>query len=518
MANWARGLAAGLETGYRMGDIYQRGAERRALQEAATATPEQLQGYTAEQGAQLEAAAKSGLYDIGMKTDESGNFQGYTVTPKASPEMQGLVAPGQVSEMYGQRYAGTLSPERIQSLRTGRMADVLAETDPVRAQQLRAQQAEQEFQAQYRPLQLESAGLKLEGERAEAADRKRMGDFQTWLEEDPTRGQNFQAVAAKARELGMTPKQQYEVASSLTGIDEAEFKAGEARIRKMVQGQGLDGLLKLHKESNDLDPGSHFEKTVGKDGRITLNRVDSATGKIIQPNVFSGKEDEVVGYLNKAARDPAAIVDYTMNLRKTQVGIEKDVAATEASRAYAAKLSATADEAKGLEKKILDAEKMLGRKLTDDEKKIAIGLVPRPREVSNADVISLSKELVGKPTGRRVDGKEERYTNETALTAARSMLEQQPTTAGMPGWGERPAAAPAAAPTAAPAATPARPRVDPMALQIDKETNEMAMGTRTAYSPEVQAVLDAQSAARRQGEQSYLQREQSLATGRGLWR
>lgn len=517
MANWARGLAAGLETGYRMGEMYQKGAERRALQEAATAMPEQLQGYTAEQGAQLEAAARSGLYDIGMKQDEAGNFQGYTVTPKASPEMQGLVAPAQVSEMYGQRYAGAMTPEQVRGLRMGRMADVVAEYgDPVRAEQLRAQQAEQEYLAKARPMQLESAGLKLEGERAEAKDRQRMSDFQAWVQEDPTRGQNFQAVAAKARELGMSMDQQFKIASNLTGIDEAEFKAGEMRIRKMVQGQGLDGLLKLHKDSADLDPGSHFEKTVGKDGRVTLNRVDTATGKVIQPNVFSGKEDEVVGYLNKAARDPAAIVDYTMNLRKNQVAIEKDVAATEASRAYAAKLSASSDEAKGLEKKLQDAEKILGRKLTEDEKKIAIGLVPRPREVSNADVINLSKDLVGKPTGKLVDGKPERYTQETAITAARAMLEQQPTTTGMPGWGERPPA-PTAAPAAPRAAAPA-PRVDSMALQIDKETNELAAGVRTAYSPEVQAVLDAQSAARRQGEQSYLQREQSLATGRGLWR
>ena len=52
MANWARGLASGLETGYRLGEVMQRGAERRALREAATAQPEVMQGYTAEQGAQ----------------------------------------------------------------------------------------------------------------------------------------------------------------------------------------------------------------------------------------------------------------------------------------------------------------------------------------------------------------------------------------------------------------------------------------------------------------------------------
>ena len=522
MANWAKGLASGLETGYRLGEVMQRGAERNALREAAQATPEVSQGYTAEQGAQLEEAAKSGLYDIGIKTDEAGNFQGYTVTPKASPEMQGLMAPGQVSDIYGQRYAGTLAPEQLQGIRMGRMADIVAETDPIRAAQLRAQQSEQEFQAKYRPMQLESMGLKVEGERADAADRKRMTDFQAWMQEDPSRAQNFQAVAAKARELGMSMDQQFKIASNLTGIDEAEFKASQSRIRKLIANQGLDGLLKAHRESDDLDPGSHFEATRGKDGRITLNRVDTASGQVIQPNVFSGKEAEVVGYLNKAAMDPATIVDYTMNLEKNRAAIEASQASAESHRAYAAKLRSAGDEAKGLEKKVSDAEKLLGRKLTDDEKKILVGLTPRPREVSNSDAITLSKELVGKPTGRLVDGKQERYTQETAITAARQMLEQAPTTTGMPGWGERPAA-PAPAAPAAPAQgvatqTPPRAAVDPLSLQIDRETEEMLTGRRTAYSPEVQAVMDARSGARRQAEQSYLQREQALATGRGLWR
>lgn len=336
MANWARGLASGLETGYRLGEVMQRGAERRALREAAQATPEVSQGYTAEQGAQLEAAAKSGLYDIGMKTDEAGNFQGYTVTPKASPEMQGLVAPGQVSDIYGQRYAGTLAPEQLQGLRMGRMADVVAETDPIRAQQLRAAQAEQEFLAKSRPMQLESAGLRLEGDRAEAADRKRMTDFQAWMQEDPTRAQNFQAVATKARELGMSTKQQYEIASSLTGIDEAEFKASQSSIRKLLQGKDLNGALAAHKQSDLITPGSHYEVVRGKSGQVSLNNVDTATGKIIQANIFSGTEAEALGYLNKAAMDPANIVDYTLNLQKSKAAIMQSEASARASDATTA--------------------------------------------------------------------------------------------------------------------------------------------------------------------------------------
>jgi hypothetical protein len=346
MANWAKGLAAGLDTGYKLGEMYQKGAERRALQEAATATPEQFQGYTPEQGAQLEAAAKSGLYDIGTKMDEQGNFQGYTVTPKASPEMQGLMAPGQVSQMYGQRYEGTLAPEQIQGLRMGRMADVVAETDPIRAQQLRAQQAEQEFQAKYRPMQLESTQLGLEEARRKGAGAEARAAWDKWYSENPNA--SYTDAFAQARQLGVSVDDQFKIASGITGVEEGKFKASQARIKNLLQGQGLDGLLKSHRESDDLDPGSHFEKTIGKDGRITLNRVDSATGKVIQPNVFTGKEAEVVGYLNKVALDPATIVDYTMAIeknamenRKGEALIRHYDAATAKDQAYGQGLRAT---------------------------------------------------------------------------------------------------------------------------------------------------------------------------------
>ncbi len=327
MANWAQGLASGLETGYRMGELYQRGAERRRLQEAAQATPQELQGYTAEQGAQLEAAAKSGLYDIGMKQDEAGNFQGYTVTPKAAPDMQGLVAPGQVSEMYGQRYEGQLTPERVTGLRMGRMADIVSETDPIKAQQLRAQQAEQEYQAQARPIALKTAGLNLEEAERKGAAATRKQQFESWYSENPKA--SFNDIMTQAKTMGMGLGEIKDAAANITGISKAQFDETELQLKNLVKGKNLDQLLEAHKTSDLLDPGSHFERVMGKNGQMTINRVDSATGKVIQANVFSGNENEVLGYLNKAAVSPEAIVDYTMNLQKAKVAMGKDQATAE---------------------------------------------------------------------------------------------------------------------------------------------------------------------------------------------
>jgi hypothetical protein len=100
-----------------------------------------------------------------------------------------------------------------------------------------------------------------------------------------------------------------------------------------VENQGLDGLLKAHKESNDLDPGSHFEVIRGKGGAVSLNRVDTATGKVIQPNVFSGNEAETTAYLNKAAMDPATIIDFTMNLEKNRAAIAAQQSQTRVNEA-----------------------------------------------------------------------------------------------------------------------------------------------------------------------------------------
>lgn len=263
-------------------------------------------------------------------------------------------------------------------------------------------------------------GLRINAAIQAAADAQKMTDFTAWRSQNPQA--DFATTTAKAQELGISIDQQFKIASNMTGIKEQAFKASQQRIEDIIrENPSLDGLLKSHKESKDLDPGSHFEVIRGEGGALSLNRVDTATGKIIQPNVFSGSEAETTAYLNKQAMNPATIIDYTMNLEKNRAAIEKD-------RAYAEALGRRGTEEKGLAKKVQDAEAFLGRKMTEPEKLQYLGLAPKPRaaaEVRDADVISLSKELVNKPTGLMVNGKPTKHTQQTALTAARQMLEQQ---------------------------------------------------------------------------------------------
>jgi hypothetical protein len=238
-------------------------------------------------------------------------------------------------------------------------------------------------------------GLEINAKTQTAAESQKMTDFNAWRSQNPNAG--FAEINAEMQRLGMGVEQQFKVASNLTGIGEQEFKASQQRIRKLVENQGLDGLLKAHKESNDLDPGSHFEVIRGKGGKVSLNRVDTATGQVIQPNVFSGSEAETTAYLNKAAMDPATIIDYTMNLEKTRAAIDKDKASADKDRALGDRYRRDGETEKGLTKKVADVEASLGRKLTEPEKLTLFGLSAKPSDrpaLSASDVTARAKALV----------------------------------------------------------------------------------------------------------------------------
>ena len=240
----------------------------------------------------------------------------------------------------------------------------------------------------------ELTGIKLGGAKRDEANAQKMVDFNAWQAQNPQAG--FAEINAEVKRLGMGVDQQFKIASNLTGIGEQEFKASQQRIKKLTENQGLDGLLKAHKESNDLDPGSHFEVIRGKGGTVSLNRVDTATGKVIQPNVFTGNEAETTAYLNKAAMDPATIIDYTMNLAKGKADIAAKEASATKDKAMAglyAQGGAGAGKG-GLKQKVADFKEVYGRDPTEEEKGVLAGLTNKPREFTAADVNARAKLLV----------------------------------------------------------------------------------------------------------------------------
>ena len=301
--------------------------------------------------------------------------------------------------------------QEIDSARYAAAANVIAERDPVAAMRMRQEQVRMQRENELFPLQkqqletqVESGklGLKKSGFELTAAERadaeaQKITDFNAW------RSQNSQAdfatTTAKAQELGISIDQQFKIASNMTGIKEQAFKASQQRIEDIIrENPSLDGLLKAHKESKDLDPGSHFEVIRGKGGALSLNRVDTATGKIIQPNVFSGSEAETTAYLNKAAMNPATIIDYTMNLEKSKAAIDKDKASTAKDKALAglyAQGGAGAGKG-GLKQKVADFKEVFKRDPPEAEMGVLAGLVakdPNKPEFSPEKYASTVKDL-----------------------------------------------------------------------------------------------------------------------------
>ncbi len=364
------GFAAGFQVG---AQAVERGLKMRDENELkkqlaqAYAQPESFTDYTPEQVKEIQRLQATGAYDVNALPGAEGQVPTLRYTPRQGLELgQGDMpapptdfTPQQVQRYGGQTVAGQFDATKLQGLQMREAARVVgASGDPVRASQLLAEANRLDREAVEDPLRLQllktqikagDLGLKKTEMDLTAAERaalaaKRMDDFSAWRSQNPTA--DFTAMNTKAKELGMSVDEQFKLASNLTGIGEQDFKASQQRIRDLVKNKGLDGLLKAHRESDDLDPGSHFEVTRGKNGVISLNRVETATGKVIQPNVFSGSEAETTAYLNKAAMDPATIIDFTMNLAKNNAAIASSQAQIRASDSTVALNNARAGQIK----------------------------------------------------------------------------------------------------------------------------------------------------------------------------
>jgi hypothetical protein len=102
------------------------------LGKIADAKPVQSQGFTAEDGKQLEAIANAKdaegkpLYQVTANEDGS-----YGVATTADPSMAGVIRQQGVTEFLGQRTAGEMTPAQVDSARQRAMAGVIMRTDPV---------------------------------------------------------------------------------------------------------------------------------------------------------------------------------------------------------------------------------------------------------------------------------------------------------------------------------------------------------------------------------------------------
>lgn len=142
--SFARNFAAGQQIAQTALNAFDTARQKRDMGRIVDAKPEESQGFTAEQGAELEAAVKRGeQVAVQYKDDGQGNqvFDRYVVTPKmpdgqAGPPQQREVAMQGVTDFLGNRTAGTMSDGQVSSARQRALAGVIMKTDPVRGAQM----------------------------------------------------------------------------------------------------------------------------------------------------------------------------------------------------------------------------------------------------------------------------------------------------------------------------------------------------------------------------------------------
>lgn len=190
--SFARNFAAGQQIAQTGLDAFDAARRKRDLGRVADAKPEELQGYTAEDGDQLAAMANAkdaqGNPYYTLEAREGGgynarsNFQlqgadGAMVTPEVANTG---IAPRKVTDFMGQRYEGALGARGLDNARAYAYADVISRDDPVRGLQMRRELANQdrddqrfEHEKALQPMQRRATELGVKkGERDERAGER----------------------------------------------------------------------------------------------------------------------------------------------------------------------------------------------------------------------------------------------------------------------------------------------------------------------------------------------------------
>lgn len=273
-----------------------------------------------------------------------------TVSPR--PEDSGLysqllnrygetvtMTPG-ATEYLGKTYEGGLSASQRDAALMNRYADIIAKDNPMEAMKLRAMAKQEEraqageqraaelftLQKQGAQQNIDVGKLDIETKGFALDDVKKSRSLTEWMAANPQA--TTKDIFAKADELKISTKARSEVIQQLTGISQGELDLVKTQITKDISGMNRKQLLEAHKNNPNITPGAHYEEVVDKKGNVALFLVDTNTGKrLTEKPDFSGSAAEVDKYLRTAATDPATLLDYTMNLRKTKA----DISAKEAS-------------------------------------------------------------------------------------------------------------------------------------------------------------------------------------------
>ena len=342
---WASGFRAGSDMARSWIDTYREAEERRRLKEIEQARPETGLGYTAEQGQQLERLAsvinpETGQPYYQLQAQPGG--LGYQVTPQfeyegrpagAAPVETGI-RPELTTDFLGRRYAGQITPDQETAGRLRAQADVVALRNPAEAQRMRllATQEERAAAKEQREIEDFATSQKIRGLQLSRAEREEQDAIKltTATTEIAALGRppSMDDIRTIATRNNLSIDQQFKLGQNLTGIAEADAKMLAADISKKIKGKNLDGLLALHKDDPTFDDNSYFEKTVGRNGQITLTQ-RSKEGQVLGTTSFKNAA-EATAYLTQQATDPGNVFNWLQASRLK----ESQIAENEARAAY----------------------------------------------------------------------------------------------------------------------------------------------------------------------------------------
>ena len=401
----------------------------------ARAKPEQSQGFTEDQGADLRAAAERGdKVDIQYKDDGQGNqvFDRYVVTPsmpegQAGPTQPREVAMQGVTDFMGQRRAGTMSRDQLDQARLMGIAGVLERTNPMEGLRLRREVTAQQRDAQ------RFGWEQNRNERQIRLDQEADADKEALRAIDAKTGEWFNSRLAN-------PDGTQRAATVDDHLAATEYRAAQLMMAGRTEAAGramsefnAQSLVKIQLESaqrnealgrtaaalaaGDFGPLKDFYNRFVPDGAVVTNVSRDAQGRIViqrermdgQPLPPTTLQDtgQLLAALN-SFKDPMAVYNWSQNEFRNNIAVRAEQRADRADARAGAQFAqgqmdrqqAQADASARSEAAVAyaeDRERAQGRTLSDAERNaIRTGVIDAvPRADRNAPAqVQLARAMV----------------------------------------------------------------------------------------------------------------------------
>lgn len=429
MADFFKGLTGGFQTGLQLG---QQLRQRRMEDELAQvyAKPENAQGYTEADMAEMRRRQETGAYDIEGIPGAEGQPPTLRYTPRQGLDLQGDVpaaptdfASQQVQRYGGQTVAGQFDPAVLRGLQMREAAGVLGRYGDVRgaaalemqAEDFTTKAAEREYQARMRPLEEKAAGLRnrlTENQLTQAESQTARTTALDEARQASTKIINDRIAKTGATQLGpddysAAEQAQIQFLQTKGYGDEADkiVSTRNARIRDQITTESTQAQQAISAaiSSNNLDMlGKAYDRFVhdgakvvkvreGEDGKIYIDRVLDNGGEV-EPVVFKNRQELFAAAENLTK--PGTLLAYSQtqfdnNLRSAAAETQKSQFAeklqiskaelelsTKRYNISAEQLNLARKEAdrKTLGGQIRELESVLGTKLSDTDKKALGGI------------------------------------------------------------------------------------------------------------------------------------------------